>query len=578
MAKQWLVPCFLLAFAAVHIGMNAGGQAPSGIQFREAGRRAGITGITVCGNQRKTSVIEVNGSGLCWLDYNNDGWLDLFIVNGGTLEDLRADKNGGRSAHHNYLYRNNGGSFTDVTQQAGVAGYRWGSGCAAADYDNDGFTDLFLSNLGESFLFRNNGDGTFTDVAKAAGVAGGFDWHTGAAFGDYDGDGYVDLYVSGYLELSQMLEAQKQCPWRGMQVFCGPGGLKGAPDRLYHNNRDGTFSDVTRQAGLEDRDLLYGLTATFEDFDNDGRPDLFVANDRGRNYLYHNLGGGKFEETGETWAAAYPVEGRAQANMGVAIGDYDRNGTMDAFVTTFSQDHYTLYHNTGKRLFFDVSGETGLASATHPFLGWGTFFADLDNDGWLDLFTANGHVYPEAAKASGVIEKYAQRPLLFRQSAPGIFTEAGLRSGLAGLPVYSSRGAAFADFDNDGDLDIAYTNMDAAPTLLENVAASPNHWIALKLVGTRSNRDGIGARVKITAGGLVEYASVRSGESYVSGNDPRVHFGLGRKDKIDEIEVRWPSGKVERLENVPIDRIVVVEEGKGIVRVLEPRAGGGQRR
>src|SRR5215471_7063157 len=409
MKKTWAALPVALALAGLYLVFRLGAaeQARTTIQFRDAGARAGITGITVCGRRNKTSVMEVNGSGLCWFDYNNDGLLDLYVVNGGTMDDLQANKNGGPGVHRNYLYRNNGdGTFTDVTEKAGVGGFRWGAGCAAADYNNDGFTDLFVSNVGESFLFRNNGDGTFIETAKPAGVDGGFSWHTGATFGDYDADGYLDLYVSGYLELPQMFEPQKTCPWRGMQVFCGPGGLKGAPDRLYHNNRDGTFTDVTRQAGVEDRDRLYGLTATFEDFDNDGRPDLFVANDRGRNYLYHNLGNGKFEEVAQTWGAAYPVEGTAQANMGVAVADYDHNGTMDIFVTAFSQDHFTLYHNAGKRLFFDVSGETGLASVTHPFLGWGTFFADLDNDGWLELFTANGHVYPEAEKAKGVMEKY----------------------------------------------------------------------------------------------------------------------------------------------------------------------------
>ncbi len=544
---------------------------PAAFRFRDAGARAGLGGITVCGRERKSSVVEVNGSGLCWFDYNNDGLLDLYVVNGGTIEDLQAQRNGARGSHHNYLYRNNGdGTFTDVTDQAGVAGFRWGAGCAAADYDNDGFTDLLVTNLGENFLFRNNGNGTFTEVAKAAGVAGGFDWHTGAAFGDYDGDGHLDLYVSGYLDLEQALQTQKPCPWRGMQVFCGPGGMRGAPDRLYHNNGDGTFSDVTRQAGVEDRDLLYGFTATFEDFDNDGHPDLFVANDRGRNYLYHNLGNGKFEEVGETWGVAYPSEGTAQANMGVAVGDYDHNGAMDLFVTTFSLDHFTLYHNLGRRLLLDVSGEAGLVGATRPFLGWGTFFADFNNDGWLDLFTANGHVYPEAEQAKGAIEKYLQRPLLFRQSAPGVFTEVALRSGLAGVPLHSSRGAAYADYDNDGDLDIVYTNMGAPPTLLENTTP-PQHWVAIRTVGARGNRDGIGARLKLTAGDLVQYASVRSGESYLSGNDPRVHFGLAQRSRIDELEIRWPGGHVDKLSAVPVDRILTVEEGKGITRVRQPR-------
>jgi hypothetical protein len=558
----------LCACLAVALVLGSGGATPgaSAIQFRDAGVRAGLKGITVCGREHKTSVVEVNGSGLCWLDYNKDGWLDLYVVNGGTLEDLEAQRTGGRSAHHNYLYRNNGdGTFTDVTEQAGVSGYRWGSGCAAADFNNDGFTDLFVSNLAESFLYRNNGDGTFTDIAKAAGVSGGFDWHTGAAFGDYDGDGWLDLYVAGYVDLPQMFEPQKQCPWQGMLVFCGPGGLKGAPDRLFHNNGNGTFSDVTKQAGIEDRDLLYGFTPVFEDFDNDGRPDLFLTNDRGRNYLYHNLGKGRFEEVGETWGVAYPIEGRPQANMGVAVGDYDHNGTMDLFVTTFSQDHFTLYHNTGNKLFLDVSGETGLSSATHKFLGWGTFFADLDNDGWLDLFMANGHVYPEAEKAAAGGERYLQRPLVFRQSALGVFTEVGMHALPSGLPVHSSRGAAYADFDNDGDLDIVYSNLDAPPTLLENISPPSNHWVTIQTIGTRSNRDGIGARLKLTAGDLVQYAGVRSGESYISGNDPRVHFGLGAHAKIDELEIRWPSGLVEKLKAPPADRFLTIKEGKGLV-------------
>jgi hypothetical protein len=321
------------------------------------------------------------------------------------------------------------------------------------------------------------------------------------------------------------------------------------------------------------------------DLDNDGWKDLVVARSNvldniaqisqhfryaEPNSVFRNLGNGKFEEAGETWGVAYPIEGKAQANMGVAVGDYDHNGTMDLLVTTFSQDHFTLFHNTGKRLFFDVSGETGIAPATHPFLGWGAFFADLDNDGWLDLFTSNGHVYPEAEKAHGVMEKYIQRPLMFRQSTPGVFTEVGRQSGLAELPLFSSRGAAYADFDNDGDIDIAYTNMDAAPTILENVS-SPQHWVTIRAIGTRSNRDGIGARVKLTAGDLVQYASVRSGESYLSGNDPRVHFGLGQKSSIEGLEIRWPSGQIDQLRSVPLDRILIVEESKGITQVLEPR-------
>ena len=540
----------------------------AGFQFREIGAKAGIKGVTVCGRPAKSAVVEANGSGVCWLDYNNDGLLDLYVVNGSTLEYLSPDPSAPKSPYHNYLYRNNGdGTFTDVTEKAGVEGYRWGTGCAAADFNNDGFVDLLVTNIGENFLYRNNGDGTFTNIAQKAGVAGGFDWHTGAAFGDYDADGYLDIYIAAYLNPMQMLGPQKKGSWKGVPVFLGPKGLRGAMDRLYRNNGNGTFSDVTREAGVEDRDRLYGLTVSFDDFDNDGKPDIFVANDLGRNYLYHNLGHGKFEEVAERWGVAYPIEGAAQSNMGVAIGDYDHNGWMDIFVTAFSQDHYTLYHNAGNHTFLDVSDETGLASPTHPYLGWGTFFADLDNDGWLDLFTANGHVYPEVDNAKGGMESFAQRVLLFRQSAPGIFTEVAKRSGLANVPIYSSRGAAYADFDNDGDIDIVYTNLNAPPTLLENITKPVNQWITIKTVGTQSNRDGIGARLKLTADDLVQYATVRSGESYLSGNDPRIHFGLGQRKKIDELEILWPSSHVDKIPNPPINVIATVQEGKGIIRV-----------
>jgi hypothetical protein len=557
----------VLAFGLHSAGRSTPAPQHDAFQFREIGARAGIKGVTVCGRRAKSAIIESNGTGVCWFDYNNDGLLDLYVVNGSTLEYLKPDVAGANSPYHNYLYKNTGnGSFIDVTKEAGVGGFRWGTGCAVADIDNDGWVDLLVTNVGRNFLYRNNGNGAFTDIAEKAGVAGGFDWHTGATFGDYDGDGYLDLYVAGYLDPSQMLSPLRQSTWRGMQVFFGPKEMKGAPDRLYRNNGNTTFTDVTSQAGVEDHDLLNGLTASFEDFDNDGKPDLFVANVVGRNYLYHNLGDGKFAEVGEAWGIAYPVEGRAQSNMGVAIGDYDHNGWMDVFVTTFADEHSTLYHNTGKRMFLDVSGETGLAAPTTPYLGWGAFFADLDNDGWLDLFSANGHVYPEADRINDAASRFAQRVLLFRQATPGVFTEVAARSGLASVPVYSSRGAAYADFDNDGDLDIVYTNLDAPPTLLENLSSSAQHWITIKTVGVRSNRDGIGARIKLTSGGLVQYASVRSGESYVSCNDPRVHFGLGRNNSVDQLQVRWPSGHIDNVDRPPADKIITVEEGRGIVK------------
>jgi enediyne biosynthesis protein E4 len=534
------------------------------ILFQDISRKAGLNGITRFGTLQKTAVIEINGSGLCWLDYDNDGFLDLYVVNGSTLEELRSSGTAPHQGTQNYLYRNNRNrTFAEVGEKAGVSSKAWGTGCAAADYNNDGWVDLFVTNVGECRLFKNRGNGAFEDVAQQAGVKGRFDWYSGVTFGDYDNDGFLDLFVSGYLDPAQMLNPQKECNWKGHSVYCGPPGMKGAPDILYHSNGDGTFSDVTAIAGVRDKDLLFGFTATFEDFDNDGKPDLFVANDRSRNYLYHNKGAGKFEEVGELWGVAYPIEGIAQANMGVAVGDYDANGFMDILVTTFAEEHYTLFKNAGRQLFMDVSSESRIAVPTTPFLGWGTFFADLDNDSRLDLFTANGHVYPPADKIASLREKYSQRPLVFRQSAAGTFDEIGQRC-LPALKTHSSRGAAYADFDNDGDLDIAYTNMDAAPTLLENVSPGSNHWLAIKTVGRTSNRDAIGARVQIKTGTRRQYATVRSGESYLSGNDPRVHFGLGPAEEAAELQVRWPSGKEQIFSKIRADQILILEEGRGI--------------
>jgi hypothetical protein len=572
-SKSWHLSCLSLHAGSVllFIGMIVVGadKRPAGngrvpVLFRDIGSQAGLNGITRCGDTQKTAVIETNGSGLCWLDYDNDGFLDLYVVNGSTLEELRTRGAGPHQGTRNYLYRNNRDrTFTEVSEPAGVSSKAWGSGCAAADYNNDGFVDLFVTNVGERRLFKNKGNGTFEDVAKQAGVNGPFSWYTGATFGDYDGDGFLDLYVSGYLDPVQMLATQKECSWKGFSVFCGPPGMKGAPDVLFHNNGDGTFTEVTAVAGVVDKDLLFGFTATFEDFDNDGKLDLFVANDRSRNYLYHNKGAGKFEEVGEIWGAAYPIEGIAQANMGVAVGDYDSNGFMDVLVTTFADEHYTLFKNAGRQVFMDVSTESRIAIPTIPFLGWGAFFADLDNDGRLDLFTANGHIYPQADKAASLREKYSQRPLLFQQTPGGSFVEIGQHC-FPALSLHSSRGAAYADFDNDGDLDIAYSNLDAAPTLLENVSASKNRWLAIKTVGRQSNRDGIGARLRIKTGSGHQHATVRSGESYLSGNDPRVHFGLGKAEQVEELRICWPTGKEEVFSKIRANQIVTLEEGKGL--------------
>jgi hypothetical protein len=537
--------------------------AASGVHFIDITGKAGIKAAILSGSTKKDYVLEVNGSGVCWFDYNNDGYMDLYLVNGSTLRELQ----GGNPAspHRNYLYRNNGdGTFTDVTESARVPGAGWGFGCVAADFDNDGNTDLFVTNFGSNILYRNNGNGTFSDVTAKAGVSGGNIWHAGAAFGDYDGDGLVDLYVSGYLDFDIQQPELKTCDYRGIQVHaCGPLGYRGAPDALYHNNGDGTFTDVTEKAGVKDKNLYFGFAVIFDDLDGDGKPDIFVANDSNPNYLYRNKGDGTFEEIGIQAGVAINADGKEMSSMGVAVGDYDHDGRMDLFVTTFANDNYVLYHNDGRGFFSDVSYPAGLGEPTIPWLGWATFFFDYDNDGWPDLFAANGHVYPEVDGKT--TEKYREPLQLFRNLGNGKFTEVSRDAGLSAMPWRSARGGAYCDFDNDGDLDIIVSNIDDRPQLLENAGGNRANWIELKLIGTKSNRDAIGAQVKIQAGDLVQYDHVRAGGSFLSNNDPRLHFGLAGQRVVNAIEIRWPNGAVEQLKDVAPNRIMAVKEGAGIV-------------
>jgi enediyne biosynthesis protein E4 len=532
------------------------------VQFRDIAAKAGIRAINVSGSKKKNYVLEVNGSGACWFDYNKDGYVDLYLVNGSTLEALQ-----GKSPRPgtNHLYRNNGdGTFTDVTDQAHVAGTGWGFGCVAADYDNDGNTDLLVTNFGPNYLFHNNGDGTFTEVASRAGVGGGDIWHTGAAFGDYDGDGLLDVYIAGYLDFNVKNPELKTCEYRGVQVHaCGPIGYRGAPDALYHNNGDGTFSDVTAKANVVDRSLYFGFTVIFDDLDGDGRPDIFVANDSNPNYFYRNKGDGTFEEMGVASGVAYNADGKEMSSMGVAVGDYDNKGRMDLFVTTFANDNFVLFHNEGKGLFSDLSYQSEIAERTIPYLGWATFFLDYDNDGYKDLFDANGHVYPEMDDRSK--ESYCQPLQMFRNLRNGKFAEVSADVGLAALPRKSSRGGAYCDYDNDGDVDLLISNIDDRPWLLENVGGNQANWLELKLTGTKSNRDAIGARVRLNAGKLIQFEHVRAGGSYISGNDLRLHFGLGNKTQADSIDIDWPSGRKDRLQNVKANQILAVTEGSGVL-------------
>ncbi len=528
------------------------------IHFRDVSKEAGVTPIIISGGREKKYVLEVNGSGACWFDYNNDGYMDLYLVNGATIEELQGKVPPGK--HHNYLFRNNrNGTFTDVTEQARVPGKGWGFGCVAADFDNDGKTDLLVTNFGPNILYRNNGDGTFTDVTARAGVGGGNIWHTGAAFADYDNDGYLDLYIAGYLDFDIQNPPSEGCEYEGVRVqACGPQGFKGAPDALYHNNGDGTFTDVTVKAGVVDRGLYFGFGVIFDDFDNDGFPDIFVANDSNPNYLYHNKGNGTFEEIAVTGGVAYNPDGKEHSGMGVAAGDYDNDGLMDLFVTTFANDNYALYHNDGRNFFTDVSYPSGVGEATIRWLGWGTFFFDYNNDGSKDLFCINGHVYPEI---DGRIKQTYRQPLqLLENTGNGKFREVSEQVALARMPWRSGRGGAYCDFDNDGNVDIVVSNIDDRPTLLHNEGGNRNNWIELSLAGTVSNRSAVGAKVKIRAGDLAQYDHVRAGGSFLSSNDPRLHFGLGHRKRVDSIEIRWPTGKVDRYQNLEANRILSFSE------------------
>ncbi len=546
------------------------------------------------GSREKSTIIEAPGSGVALLDYDNDGWLDIYLLNGSTVAATKGSEPPPRAM---LFHNNHDGTFTDVTEKAGVSNDRWGFGVAVADYDNDGWPDIYVSNYGKNRLYHNNHDGTFTDVAEKAGVALG-GWSTGATWGDYDRDGLLDLFVPGYVhyDLDHPILAGKggvpegACQYRGVNVFCGPMGLLGEGDHLFHNNGDGTFTDVSLKAGVADREGRYGFASVFADIDDDGWPDLIVANDSTPNYLYRNRRDGTFEDVSYMSGFALNEEGRAQASMGIALGDYNHSGRLGLFITTFSDDYKTLYRNDGEASFTDVSFKAGLGGPTIPFLGWGTGFLDFDNDGLLDLFIANGHVYPVADQRDWGTT-WAQRPQLFRNLDGAKFQEVSPATGSGLASVVCARGAAFGDLFNDGHIDIVLNNLDSTPALLRNVVHNSNHWLTLKLVGAglappvranasntngasvpeakayKSSRDAIGAKIFLTAGGVRQRADVFSGASYASSSDARVHFGLGSASKVDKIEILWPSGFREEVTLPCIDCFAQLTEGKGAVIV-----------
>jgi hypothetical protein len=560
--------------------ITAGGFVDKGpVVFQDVTTASGLASWQhVMGTRQKKYILETDGSGVGLIDYDNDGWLDIYLVNGSTYDALAGNA---RPPHAALFHNNHDGTFTDVAAKARVANDRWGFGVAIGDYDNDGWADIFVCNYGHNRLYHNNHDGTFTDVAEKAGVTLG-NWSDGATWGDYDGDGRLDLFVSGYVhyELDHQptpvngTVAFAFCQLHGVPVMCGPRGLKGEPDHLFHNNGDGTFTDVSGKAGVADANAYYGFTAIFADVNNDGKPDLLVANDSNPNYLYVNKGDGTFEDQSYVSGFALNKDGREIASMGLAVGDYDNDGRADLLVTDFSDDFKALYHAEGPADFSDVADQAGITQAAIPFVGWGDAFLDFDNDGWKDIMMVNGHVYPQV-DAHDWGTTFAERPLLFRNLRNGKFEYVPPVKG-SGLAVLTSgRGAAFGDLFNNGKIDVVISPIDGPPVLLKNVNPDAHHWVELKLVGAAksdtsrgSPRDAVGATVYLTAGGVPQREDVMSGGSYISSSDQRPHFGLGDATDAGTVEIHWPSGARETVKLPAVDRIYTIAEGRGIMGQL----------
>jgi len=586
-------------------------QAAPNVSYSDVTTAAGLAGFRhVSGTEDKAYLIETTGSGVAMVDFDNDGLVDIYLVNGSTLDRVLAGSPAPKAA----LFHNNGdGTFRDTTESAGVANERWGQGACAGDFDNDGREDFYVANFGPNRLYHGLGDGRFTDIAVSAGVAVE-SWSTGCAFGDYDGDGWLDLYVAGYVDFdaknpppapsgakvpppqvtqsggadggakappppAQSAAPQGRagmgasytpgatvCTYRGQPVMCGPRGLKGAPDHLFRNNRDGTFTDVTDSAGVTDTKRLYGFGVAWFDMDDDGHLDLIVANDSGPNYVYRNLGNGKFEDVSYPSGAALDGNGRDQAHMGVAIGDYDNDGRDDIHITNFADDFNVLYRNHDGTSFNDVSFKAGLAQVSIPFLGWGTDFLDYDNDGWRDLLAVNGHVYPMADRFDWNTT-YAQRALLWRNLEGKRFEEVGAAAGAAVTTPRVARGSAVGDYDNDGGIDFVVNTIDGPPLLARNEGTGRGHWLTVQLRGDPARkcpRDAIGSVVFVTAGGLRMRGEVASGRGQASQSDLRVHFGLGAATEITSLEVRWANGPTVKYAAPRIDAVITIDQATGV--------------
>ena len=530
------------------------------LRFKEVSREVGLT-VPHISTPDKQYIVESMSGGIGLIDCDNDGKLDIIAVNGSTIDDFRHGGDPMITLYH----QDAGFKFTDITKSAGLTRKGWGMGVAVGDYDNDGLADIYVTGYGGNALYHNLGNCRFEDVTDKAGVAGG-GFSTGAAWADYDRDGKLDLFVSRYVhfdinKLPTFGSDEKTCRFKGIRVQCGPWGMIGESDFLFHNRGDGTFEEVSKKAGVSDPDRYYGLGAVWGDYDDDGWPDLYVANDSGPNYLYHNKHDGNFEDVSMLSGIAVSGDGLQQGSMGVDWGDYLHDGRIGMFVTNFTEQPDTLYKNLGKGEFADVTWQAKLAQPTYLNVGWGTGFVDFTNNGWLDLFLANGHVYPQMDEIPGAA-RYREPMQVFRNKGDGSFED--ISGVLAGIPDASRRGTAFGDLRNDGNIDVVVLDMDGPPQLLLNVTQSNNHRALFKLVGTKSNKMAVGAKVTVTAGRLVQTGEVRAGGSYISSNDARVHFGLAAAAKMDEVSIRWPSGEKETLKNVPADFLYTIVEGQGI--------------
>jgi len=559
---------------------NAAADEPSVVTFVDVAREAGLNSPNVWGGiSKKKYIVEAKGSGVAFFDYDNDGWIDIYLSNGVRFEETYTPDN----APIQHLYHNNGnGTFTDVTVKAGLARTGWGTGVSVGDYDNDGWDDLFCSYWGHNILWHNNGDGTFTDVTRKAGLwEERVRWGTGSTFFDYDRDGFLDLFVSNYIELDvSKVPAPGQagyCQWKGIPVMCGPHGLPGGMNILYHNNGDGTFTDVSAKAGVLKPGPRYSITAVSYDFDNDGWPDVYVAVDSEPSILFHNNHDGTFTDAGVVAGCAYNEDGQEQAGMGVGVGDYNCDGWFDIFKTNFTDDTPNLYRNNGDGTFTDATFVSGLGVHTQ-YVCWGAGFMDYDNDGWTDIFHVTGHVYPEV-EAYHLDSHFLSPRLVYRNLGNGKFKDVSKDMGPGVNALFSSRGCVFGDFDNDGDVDVLILNMNDYPSLLRNEGGNRNNWINIKLLGTKCNRTAIGARVRVVTGKHAQMDEVHSGGSVMSQSDLRLRFGLGQVKQIDLIEVKWPTTQnIEKFTNIEANQILTIKEGSGILETGSSGGRGGSQR